>query len=253
MAGDLTRLQMTTEVTNVVGKSLSASAVSGATLQTRVQTYYINWAQRRLARAFDFHELNAVQESAATVADVKRYPMVTGTNNLGLTRPKDIHSIKVIDSANSRTLRRYSPRWFQKKFPRPENFTTGRPDIYTRWINSLDFMRIPDAVYTLHIWYPQWPTVLTADSQLSDFEQKDELLVTLTVMETYLALEEYQDAAVWAAKAKGMLIDAINVQGDMDWEPTAEPFRIGGEIVSGTTWTDPAGVSGDLLYGGNHE
>lgn len=252
MAGTLTRSQIETEVCDIVGKSVSGSAVSGASLQSRVRNY-LEFSQRRLARAYDFHELNTLYESAATVATVKRYPLTTGTNNLGLTRPKDIHSITLIDGANSRTLRRLSPRAFRRKFPRPENLTSNRPDVYCRWGNNVEMVRIPNAVYTLHIWYPQWPATLSTDSSTSDFDNKDELLITLTVMETYLALEEYADAATWASRAKGQLIDAINVQGDMDWEPTADPFRVGSEIINGTPWLDPSGVAGDPLYGGDYE
>jgi hypothetical protein len=252
MPGDLTRDQIVTEVCDVVGKSISGVSVSGADLQTRVRRY-LDWAGRRLARAFDFHELNAIQENAVTVASVKRYPLVTGTNNLGLVRPKDIHSISLINGANSRTLIRWRPRKFRKFFPRPENYATMRPDIYVRFGNSIDLFKVPNDAYTLHIWYPQWPTPFTTSSQVSDFENKDELLISLTVMETYLALEEYQDASIWATKAKGQLIDAINVQGDMDWEPQADPYGVGGVVSSGTPWTDPAGTPADPLYTDGYE
>lgn len=248
MAGDLTRNQMTTEVCDIVGKRVTATAPSATTLKSRVETYYMNWAQRRIARAHNFHELNTRKEDAATVASTKRYPMITGSNNLGLTRPKDISSIILIDGSSSYPLRRWDARKFTKRIPRPENYAESRPRIYTRFGMNLDLFYIPDAVYTLHILYPQWPTPLTGDSQTSDFNDKDELIIATTVMETYLALEEYKDAAIWFQKVQGLLQDAKGVEGDLDWEPEAEAFDPGGRIGHGEPWLMPGADPGDPLY-----
>ena len=244
----LTRDQFVTEICNTVGKSETGTAVSGATWQSRVRTF-LNWAQKRLARAHNFHELNTYTESAATVASTKRYPMATGSNNLGLVRPKDILSIRLVDSANSRKLDRWAYRKFDWKFPRPENYSEARPSVYVRHGNDIELFRIPNAVYTLHIRYAQWPIDFSTGAQTSDFTDKDELLLNTAVMETYLALEEYQDVAIWAARVTGLLRDAIMVEGDVDWEPEAEPHTGRGEIGSGQPWLDPWGVVEDPLYG----
>ena len=50
MAG-MTRLQIVTEVCDVVGKNLGASAPSGGLLQDRVVNY-LNWGQRRIANHY---------------------------------------------------------------------------------------------------------------------------------------------------------------------------------------------------------
>lgn len=248
MAGTMTRDQMVTEICDTVGKSEAASSVSGATLQTRVQTY-LNWAQKRIARFYSFHELNKEITTAATVADVKTYPMSAGTNNLGLIRPKDIASIRLIDSENSRTLTRWSYRKFDRTFPRPENYTTGRPSVYCRWGDNIIMYRIPNDAYTLHIKYPQWATDFSTGTQTSDYSNKDQLIVTAGVMETYLALEEYADVAIWYPKFLGQLKDAVRAEGDIDWEPQAEPHGEGLEYKSGSPWLDPYAGSEDPLGG----
>ena len=102
-----------TEICDTVGKKTSAAAVSGTSLETRVRNY-LNWGQKRIAKHYNFHEMNVYMETAATVVDTKRYPLTTGTNNLGLVRPKDINSIRLIDSENSRKL----SRWHYRKFDR---------------------------------------------------------------------------------------------------------------------------------------
>lgn len=244
----MTRDNFVNEICDIVGKKVSASAASGTRLDTRVQNYYLQWAQKRIARYYNFDELNTNYESATTVASVKRYPLESGTNNLGLTRPKDIFSIRLIDGDNSRKLTRWSTRKFDRKIARPENYSEGRPRIYIKWSYSAEFFRIPDSAYTLHIRYPQWATDLTTSSQTSDFINKDHLIVTAGVLETYLALEEYESARIWFSKFKNEMKDAISVEGDIDWEPQAEIGDFD-TYASGSPWTDPYGTVNDPLYG----
>lgn len=243
-----TRTQMTTIIADALGKSRSAAAISGALLEDRCVDF-LNWAQQRTARHYGFHELNALQESAATVDTVKTYPLVTGTNNLGLTRPKDITTIRLIDSENSRKLTRWNHRKFDLKFPYPTNYSTGRPTLYIRWGNSLEMFRIPNDAYTLYIRYPQWASDLDTAAQTSDFENKDQLLISGAILEGYLHFEEYEDAKIWYERFLGQLTDAVRAEGDIDWEPQAEEFSIlPGGYTSGEPWLDPYAASGDPLY-----
>lgn len=245
----LDRLQMVTEICDIVGKSVGASSVSGATLKTRVENYYLNWAQRRIANHYSFYDLQQVKENAATVADVKLYPLESGDNNLGLSRVASINSIRLIDDNSSRKLTFWHYRKFDQAYPYPEKFLTGKSTIYTRWKNTLTFFKIPDDAYTLKIRYGQHATPFTSDGQVSDFgEDKDELLVTAGVLQTYLALQEYGDAKVWYELFLGQLVDAVRAEGDEDWEPQAEPYGKGG-YTSAEPWVDPYGASGDPLYG----
>lgn len=245
-----TILQMVTIVADALGKSENATAISGALLQDRCVDY-INWAQRRVARFYSFHELNVTKEDAATVASVSRYPLITGTNNLGLTRPKDIQSIRLIDSQNSRIIRRKSTRWFDQHFPLITNYADGRPHIYIRYGNNIELFRRPDAVYTLYIRYPQWPADVTIGSSASSYDDnKDHMIITGAILEGYLHFEEYDSAKEWLQKFLGQLIDAVHAEGDIDWEPQAEPMsNAPGGYSSGEPWIDPYGSTGDALYG----
>lgn len=247
--GIKTRTQMVTIVADALGKSKNALALSGATLGDRCVDF-LNWGQERIARSYNFDELNILLTTSATVTSVKTYPLVTGTNNLGLTRPKDIESIRLIDSQNSIKLERFDPRKFDHKYPRPENYASQRPSIYMRWGYSIEVLRIPDAVYSLYIRYPQWPSSLSSDSQVSDYEYKDQLIISAAILEGYLHFEEYTDVAIWMQRFLGQLSDAIKVVGDEDWEPHASEFNMGkGGYSSGEPWTDPYAISSDPLYG----
>lgn len=247
MAG-MTRLQIVTEICDIVGKNLGASAPSGALLQNRVVTF-LNWAQRRIANHYSFYELQKESETPLTVASVKTYPIESGTNNLGLSRVATLNSVRLIDGENSRKLDFWHYRRFDKTFPRPENFATDRPSIYTRWGNNLILFKIPNAAYSLHIKYGQYANNMDSDGQYHDFgEDKDQLVLTAGVLETYLALEEYTDAKLWYELFMGRLIDAVKGEGDDDWEPEAQGFREGPGYQSGTPWSDPYAGYGDPLH-----
>ena len=243
---------MTTEICDVVGKSTAALAVSGATLQSRVQSNYLNFAQRRIAKSYDFYELQSKNITAVTVANIKTYPLETGTNNLGLTSVKNIRSIVLIDGTNterSRKLEFWNYRRFDDRFPRPENYPTDIPTIYTREGDNLELFKIPDAIYTMNIRYNKWPTVFTTGSQVSDYSNKDELIITAGVLETYLALEEYSDAAIWMQRFLGQLKDSILEDQDPDWEPQAQPFRTDKFSPSSAPWRSASGNDQDPLWG----
>lgn len=242
----MTRDQFVTEICDIVGKRVTASSVSGASLKDRVQTY-LNWAQKRTARFYSFHELNVLKTTCTTVTDVKRYPLTAGTNTLGLTRPKDISSIRLIDGAYSMKITRWSTRRFDTKYPRPANYSTGRPSIYIRDGDNIELFKVPNAAYTLYIRYPQWATDFTSGAQVSDFKDKDQLITTAGVFETYFALEEYTDAKIWYARFLGQLTDAVRATGDIDWEPQSAPSGDEG-YESGSVYDDPFGSVGDPLY-----
>ena len=242
--------QMVTIVADAVGKSQNAAAISGALLGDRCIDF-LNWGQQRIARFYSFHEQNKYTETATTVASISRYPLVTGTNNLGLVRPKDIQSIRLIDGTNSRILVRKPPRWFDKNIPLITNYADMRPHVYIRWGNDIEVFKRPDDAYTLYIRYPQWAADLTAGSGSTTFEYKDQLLISSAVLEGYLHFEEYDDVAVWLARFLGLLQDAVRAEGDVDWEPQAQEFRGVAGYVSGEPWIDPYAGMGDPLYGYN--
>jgi len=245
----MTSAQIITEICDVVGKSTTASAVSATELQVRVLNY-LNMAQQRIARAYSFNELKTIKTDSVTVDTVKTYPLETGTNNLGLTGIKDIESIRLIDSENSRKLKRWSYRKYDKKFPYPENYSTDRPHMYVRYGDNIELFKIPNDAYTLYIRYSKWATALTNTATSPDFLEKDQLLIAAGVLETYLAFEEYVDAKIWYERYSGLLYDAISGDSTMtDWDPLPEGFGEGSGAVSGAPWLDPYGESGDPLAG----
>lgn len=243
--------QMVTIVADAVGKSTLATALSGAILHDRCYDF-LNWGQERICRAYNFDELTILNTSAVTATGVLSYPLIVGTNNLGLIRPKDIETIRLIDNQNSIKLERFHVRKFDQKFPYPVNFAQQSPRIYCMRGFNLEFFRIPDAIYNLYITYPQWPTpfVLASPNAVSDFYYKDQLIITAAILEGYLHFEEYTDAEKWNALFEMRLKDAIHAEGDVDWEPHASEFKTSkGGYQSGEPWLDPYATATDPLYG----
>lgn len=239
------RAEMVTYVADALGKSSNAVARSGATMNDRIIDA-LNFAQQRIARAYSFDELNEVEETFTLTASTKRYSIV---DDMGLTNFKDINSIRLIDGENSIKLDRWNYRKFDKFYPRPENFSTGRPRVYVRWGRNVTFFKIPNDDYALYTRYSKWPTALTAGTQESDYLDKDPLIVATGILEMYLLLEEYEDAKIWFQRVSGLLQDAIKAESDVDWEPQAMGSGEFAYPVSGTPWTDPFGSAGDPLYG----
>lgn len=244
----MTRLQITTEICDTVGKNLGASSLSGLELKERVEKYYLNWAQRRIADHYSFYELQKLKDDATTVANVNTYPIESGANNLGLTDCAMVNSVRLVDGAYSRKLDFWHYRKYDQWYPNPEQFTPDRPRIYTRWGNDLIFFKIPREAFTLKIRYGRYPTELTSDGQFHDYGQdKDMLMVTVGVMQTYLSLQEYRDATIWYEIFLGQVQDAVRSERDDDWEPQAEPTGRPA-YMPGEPWIDPFGSAGDPLY-----
>lgn len=243
----MTGQEFVNEVLDTIGKRADGITASGESLETKALRY-LNWGQKTILSYYAFPEFEQLKSNAATVDGVKRYPLETGTNNLGLTNVLDIASIRLIDSENSRTLVRWGQRKFDRHYPYPEKYSEGRPSIYMVHGNYVEMFKIPDAAYTLYIRYINKPTDLTLVSTSSSFDDRDKLVVTAGVYEFYKALQEYKDVEVW----KEILLDEIKREtalcGDMDWEPKRGEFGEGTFYESGEPWLDPFGGAGDALY-----
>lgn len=249
--GIKTQAQFIPIIADALGKSTNALSISGATLNARCIDF-LNWGQERICRSYNFDELIILNVSASTVTGVLSYPLISGTNNLGLTLPKDIETVRLINNENSIKLERMHMRKFDLKFPYPPNFADQNPTRYCLRGFNIEVFPIPDSNYPLYITYHAWPTpfTLAATTQVSDFYFKDQLIITAAILEGYLHFEEYADVKVWNDLFDLRLKDAIHACGDVDWEPHASQFKSSrGGYQSGEPWLDPYATSTDPLYG----
>jgi hypothetical protein len=250
--GVKTQAQFIPIIADGLGKSVQATALSGATLNNRIVDF-MNWGQERICRAYNFDELTIQDQSAVTIEGQLSYPIIgSAGGGFNLTLPKDIDTIRIIDDQNSIKLEKFITRKFDQKFPLPSNFAFQSPRIYTTRGMNIELFRIPDEVYNLYITYYAWPTPFTTalTTQVSDFYFKDQLIITAAILEGYIHFAEYDQVKIWEELFMIRIKEAIHAEGDADWEPHASEFKTSkGGYQSGEPWLDPYATSTDPLYG----
>jgi hypothetical protein len=177
--------------------------------------------------------------SASTVDGIKSYHKTTGTYNLGLTRPKDIYSIRLEDTTSSRKLIYVPYSELDQTIPYPEGTSEGKSNWYTEFGDYIEFIPIPDAAYNLYIRYSQYPVALSADTDQSPFGiEWDHIIVFLSkdIANAYLN-GEYINAAL---KANEYLKLGISEKRNKpDHRLIAQPFNPLGSGYIGEYYKDP--------------
>jgi hypothetical protein len=163
--------------------------------------------------------------SSATQVDLKEYHLV---NDLLLTRPKDIYSIRLDDDSNSRKLEYITSQNLDEVLPYPEN-TTSKPIMYTRFGDYIELFPIPDAVYSLKIRYSKWPVTYTNLTELSPYgTQWDHIIVFLAkdIANSYLN-GDYISAGARAGEY--LKLGMMESKYKPDNKMVARPFNASGE------------------------
>ena len=95
---------------------------------------------------------------------------------------REIYSIIRVDSAESQKLIQVPSRQWDSVIPYPEYFNRAAPTHYRRWGDNIELWHVPDAIYTIRGHRSKWPTTLVNDTDLSDIDRKDDLIITLTMI-----------------------------------------------------------------------
>lgn len=189
---------------------------SGSIADERI-TDYINWAQQEIAQIRTFSEM-LTSFSTTTVAATQCYNHPVDV--------KEIYSLVLIDGANSRKLRQVSPRGYDYDVPYPENTTQGRPAYYIDYGDNFELYPIPDDAYSLEARCAVYPSDLSDDSDESDLEKKDALIVALASAYGARAIHEFQMAQYYENQvAARLLAHAIKADSKKpDWQPVGAGF-----------------------------
>lgn len=213
----------------------------------------VNTAHRVIARIQDFDELIVTRpiveggSSAVTTAGVKAYHIET---DLGLTNPKDILSVRLMDEERSRKLEYRSPREVDEVLPYTDVLADDRSVIYTQRGNYLELIPTPDAIYALHIMYSQWPLTLSDDDDETSYTDIDDVIVTLAAVIAKDIINQKKDetGTYMAASAKkheefaqALLTGSLKEDRDHpDHRRVARPFNPhGGTLTPGQWWLNP--------------
>lgn len=234
--GDLTYAQLSTEVNAALGNNR-------LDLAARIPVA-LNIAQTRIARAFNWTELQEIQDGNLTyLANPSTDKFLAVPTNL-----RSVYSFRLIDLTNGqapRKLEYVQQNLWDEKIPNSEYFSAGYPSHYTIWKDRFELWKIPDATYAYEIRYTVWPTPFTgSDSlQVSTLDKKDDAIIALACSWLFSGLREMEEAARWF----GIYKDIIKDSSDLDTEKPAMDILPGFEQGFGTGrgplgpnyWQDP--------------
>jgi len=231
--GTLTLTQMQSEV--------QASHSSRTDFDEVRRLVALNISQTRIARLFDWNELQALD--TGTIGDasdpaIDKYEAIP-------TNIRKIYSFKISDPTsriNSRKLGFVQQRLWDMELPETEAWDTYIPTKYTIWNKQFEFFKIPDKSYTYEIRSSKWPTDLNiaTPSQTSDLDHKDDMIIALAVSWGFLTFREMEEANRWFAVFKNMFSSATNqdmTEYETDIKPGIEHFF--NAEISGSPWADP--------------
>lgn len=196
----------------------------------------INDALMVIALTHDFDELMYLDTAnAATVANQSTYHL---ENDLALTRPKDIYSIRLMDEENSRKLQYVAANQLDELIPYTTQSGTGRSTHYTQRGKSIELFKIPDDAYSLYINHSRWPATLSNATDTPEYEHLDLVIIQLAAE---MAASSLDGTIVdWQARAISML--GLRVREELakpDQGLVARPFRINPPTYLGEYWLNP--------------
>lgn len=238
MAGTLTRAQIVTEVANTIGRLVTTlSTDASTTLETRIRDYWVEWAKLRIARAFSFPELDITSTALSLAAADPSYAF---TEIFSGVKVKDILSFVVIDGTSSIKLTRRHQRRFDGDYPNPTSDPNGKPRIYMVFGQVIHTWQVADATYSTNVRATKYPAAFTGDSDTLPWDALDDIVVTATIYEALIRLNETELAKDWFRDLKARLKDAARpyIDSPEDWEPEGRAFGSG--ILSASDyWNDP--------------
>jgi len=196
----------------------------------------INSAQKVIVRVQDFDELVVTDTTnALTEASTATYALV---DDWGLTRPKDILSLRYMDEGESIKLVYVPPRSMDEVLPYTLTLGERKPYWYTQRGTSVELIPVPDEEKSVYVMYTQWPTPMTDDSAEMDLpDDVDDVMVALgTDIAQSILVNEVKD---WVARARALLSGSAREEGSRpDRMLIAQPFRVGSKAY-GEYWKQP--------------
>jgi len=204
----------------------------------------LNLAQSRITRSYDFSEM-------ATVAFANMQFTSNPANDKYLVPPpltKTIHSFVLLDTSaglssmgQSRKVIEKPWRWFDRRFPAPEWNPPGWPQFYKRWGNVIVMQPAPYLPFTAELSYTTHavPFDINTPNQVSQFDNKDDLLISYSLAYFFKTLGRTDRAAYFEELSTKQLEEAIerdDTRPDIDVSLDERDNDIS---TSGPYWANP--------------
>jgi hypothetical protein len=132
-------------------------------------------------------------------------------------------------------------RWFDQKYPSPEWLPPGWPSVYKRFGNLITMVPAPFLQFTAQLSFTTYPTRFAAatPTQVSDFENKDDVIINKALAYFYQTLGRTDRAAYFEGLAKEQLDEAIERDDNRpDIEVSRDIPAIAG-AEAGPYWANP--------------
>lgn len=225
--GSMTRVEMETEIRGFLG--------GRSDLDSRLANI-LDLSQKRMVRLHNFHELEKLSYEAMSYTadkDVDKFMSLPGSI-------RKVRTIRLISGTDSRLLTGKSRRAFDKFIPYPQEYATGKPEIYTRWKDVIEFWRIPDEAYRVELRWTKWPALLALSTDTAELENMDDILILLASSWCLLSLgKEDRATKLWQIYRRE-LKNAIGEDADQeDINITPEGVNTGVISGGGNYWADP--------------
>ncbi len=240
--GDLTRAQLRTEIiANLGGRS---SLGSGAGLDTLNRA--LDRAQTRIQRSntSGWSEL-IVLESDALIIDDSTFSIADGLNDR-IDKIRSLYTHKA-NTTSSVTLIGLSTDVFNRLIGNVGSKPNGRPAYYvderfgSTLVREIRMWPKPDEAYNLWQVLQLKVTAFTDDSMVSDFEDKDDLIIALTTSYMFTRYQQFEESdALFKMYSNQLQTAIINDKNKPDIQHV--PFGLGihnAGINAINSWQDP--------------
>lgn len=206
-------------------------------------TAALNLSQERIARLYDFAEMNKTVSTTMTYTGVPAtdmfIPMPDSSPYI-----REIFSVVLKDGSRSHKLRQIPTRTWDRVLGDPSALSgNDRPYFYSIWDYQSGVAEIyPLPTKTLPVQWriTQWPTPLSAATDKSIFRFKDELLIEGALIYLMFSLGMEEDAAKHVKKLAGFMEEAVKAdprEPDIDVQPSPNSEMQGD--FQGAYWTNP--------------
>lgn len=195
---------------------------------------HLDLAQMRIARSREFEETKRqgvfVHTPTGTLDDDRFL-------DVGMTI-REVYSLRITTEGKERKLVRIGQRKFDQLYPDTRDHT-GNPKLYILWNNIIEFWPIPNATIELVLRWSIWPAAFTLTTQVSDLDEKDDLIISLATHTLFKSLKNKEGAAEWLdtyAQGLGESVREESEKPDLDLIPGP-----GVEDTSGSSspWSNP--------------
>lgn len=238
MSGSLTEAQLIVEVEAALGNRVDQQITPSRIVNA------LNLAQQRISRFYSFPELR--QDWQAT-------GIITGSPAIDkwLVLPqgiKVVHSFLLQDQANSRKLIEKPWRMFDYNVPLPEFLAPDWPSYYTRFdLQVAMLFPIPLSPFAYFLRATMLPTPFvgttspTFGTQVSDFTDKDDVLISLASAYFLRTIGRHDIAQAWEAEALLRLKEAVATAEDHpDMDPSDDGLsEYGPSTIPAEYWASP--------------